>query len=107
MIKKKQSPESIEKRVSKLKGRKFSEESKKNIREGIRKNRYTPDYAKKLSDTKLGVKNPQVVLTELQVKEIRFAYSTGEYTQERLSQRYGVGRGTIADIIHRRTWKHI
>lgn len=46
---------------------------------------------------------PQSVLTESQVIEIRRSAKS----QRALGREYGVHKGTIAHIIHRKTWKHI
>jgi hypothetical protein len=46
---------------------------------------------------------PQSVLTERQVLEIR----ASRKSQRALARDYGVDKGTIAHIVHRKTWKHI
>lgn len=48
----------------------------------------------------------RALLTEADVREIRAATAAGE-TQTSLATRYGVSRPTIADIAHRRTWRHV
>lgn len=90
-----------------LANRKLSEQSRANILYGIRHNRYTPEYAKKLSDTKLGEINPQAILTADDVREIRRLYRPYKCSQYKLAEMYGVGRSTIQDIIERKTWAHI
>jgi hypothetical protein len=46
-------------------------------------------------------------LTEMEVVEILRLYKTGKYTQEQLSDMYGVERSRISDIYTGRSWKHI
>lgn len=58
-----------------------------------------------LGRSTFGEKNPQAVLTEQQVLEIR---SLGHrMSQSALGRRYGVNPATIALILHRRTWRHL
>lgn len=46
-------------------------------------------------------------LTELEVLEIRSLYKKGGQSHKKLAARYGITYQSIADILHRRTWKHI
>jgi hypothetical protein len=46
-------------------------------------------------------------LTEDEVRIIRRRYASGGESYQRLAIEYDVGKGTIACIIHRRTWSHI
>lgn len=46
-------------------------------------------------------------LTETQVLEIRRLYATGDYTQKGLAAEYSITQGTLAQIVNRKTWKHI
>ena len=46
-------------------------------------------------------------LAESDVIAIREAYATGEVMQKTLALRYGVSKGCIAAIVHRRHWKHV
>lgn len=46
-------------------------------------------------------------LTENQVREIRDRYSTGDYTQKALAAQYSITQGALAQIVNRKTWKHI
>lgn len=54
-----------------------------------------------------GEENGRVKLTELQVKEIREKYNTGNYTQTQLGQEYRVHSTIIHRIIHKKLWGHI
>ena len=45
-------------------------------------------------------------LTKEQVLQIRADHTAGT-AQARLAEQYGVARGTIGDIVHNRTWRHI
>jgi len=47
------------------------------------------------------------ILTSDQVKVIRHRFNTETITHTQLAAEYNVGRGTISDIIKRRTWTHI
>lgn len=46
-------------------------------------------------------------LTNEDVLAIRREYATGETTQRKLAERYGVDRYAIYAIVNRRTWTHI
>lgn len=70
-------------------------------------------YREKMSVTQIGSKNSSGKLKEEQVIAIRAEYPTllNSYrptaAQTLLAERYKVSRGTVSDIVHRRTWKHI
>lgn len=85
----------------------LSPEKRANILYGQRNNRYSPEYAKKLSDTKLGTINPQSKLTEKDIVEIRKLWATGNYTTTTIADKYPVSRQSIADIVYGRTWKQV
>lgn len=84
----------------------LSEEKRQNILNGIR-SRYSEQYGKKLSDTKIGEFNPQHKLKAEQVKEIKKLWSTGTYTTATLGEKFSISRQSIADIVYGRTWKHV
>ena len=44
-------------------------------------------------------------LTATDVNEIRARYAAGGISQPRLAREYGVSCGSIANIIHNRTWR--
>jgi hypothetical protein len=46
-------------------------------------------------------------LAEADVRLIRDLYATGDYRLVDLAARYGVCFSNIADIVHRKTWKHV
>lgn len=54
----------------------------------------------------VGERLPQAILTEDIVCAIRADYAAGMRLYL-LVKKYGYGRGTIAHVIHRRTWQHI
>lgn len=54
-----------------------------------------------------GENNPFSILTEDQVKEIRFKFKPRKYTREMLSKEYGVKPATIKDVILRKSWSHV
>ena len=41
------------------------------------------------------------------VKEIRKDRKTTNLSYDKLAEKYGVSKGTIADIINKRTWKNV
>lgn len=71
------------------------------------------EYKRKLSMTQIGTNNHQVKLNEEKVISIRSEFeellkSNNKFQSEKiLAKKYNVARTTIADIIKRRTWKHI
>lgn len=51
---------------------------------------------------------PTALLTEKEVLEIREKYDKESgYTYKKLGEMYNVNKGTVGDLINRRTWKHI
>lgn len=46
-------------------------------------------------------------LTKEKVLKIRKRYRAGKYSMQRLANIYGVGVGTIFEIIHRKIWRHV
>ena len=85
----------------------LSPEKRERINHGIRTKRYNEEYAKKLSDTKLGEINPQAKLTANKVKEIKKLWNTGNYSTASLGKRFQISRQSVADIVKGRTWKHV
>lgn len=55
----------------------------------------------------IGDANPKAKLTQHDVMKIRQLYATGNYSQRELGQQFGVSKQNIADIVHRRIWKHV
>ena len=54
-----------------------------------------------------GSNHPGTSLNELQVKQIRKLYSTGEYSYKELSFRFGLRPANVSQIVNRKTWRHI
>lgn len=54
-----------------------------------------------------GMRNGHAVLTDEYVMEARGLYATGNWTQAKLAERYGVTRTTIAPCLRGETWKHL
>lgn len=56
-----------------------------------------------------GELNARSILTESQVKEIRFLYCPGspEWGARPLARRYGVARSTVTQLLEGVTWKHL
>lgn len=84
----------------------LSEEKWDKIKYGIRNNRYTPEYGKKLSDGMLGELNSASKLKAENIPIIRRMWAEGHKAIE-IGERFGVKRQTINDIVFNRTWKHI
>jgi DNA-binding XRE family transcriptional regulator len=113
------SPESLIKRSKTLKQLRANGKYKKRtnyqisfegwekIKYGIRNNRYNNEYAKKLSETKLGTLNPQSKLNTEKVIKIMELYKTGNYNSQTLGELFNVKRQTINDIISGRCWSHV
>lgn len=84
----------------------LSEEKWNNIKNGIRTNRYTEEYGKKLSDSQLGELNSSAKLKNEDIPKIRLMRTQGHSAIE-IGGSFGVSRQTINDIIAGRTWKHL
>jgi hypothetical protein len=54
-----------------------------------------------------GNRMPHAKLNDEAVRQIRNLFATGNYLQRRLAEIFGVNDATIADVVNRRTWKHI
>ncbi|MDJ0463170.1 HNH endonuclease [Streptomyces sp. H27-C3] len=46
-------------------------------------------------------------LTEAVVLDIRRQYASGQYSQQKLAEEYGMGRASIGDIVRCHTWRHV
>lgn len=57
--------------------------------------------------TTFGERSTSARLDANQVREIRERYAEGTDTYQSLAATYGVGAATIADVVARRTWRHI
>lgn len=55
----------------------------------------------------LGERHGSAKLNTETVKSIRAEYSSGKHTQTELGIKYGICQASIANIVHRRTWKHV
>jgi hypothetical protein len=94
-------PEEIGRKISKAHtGRKLS----KAERETLKANRYTPEYAAKLSASQIGENNNQAKLTWELIRSIRSEYKPYVVSQQALADKYSVHRSTIADIVNNRIW---
>jgi hypothetical protein len=54
-----------------------------------------------------GENHPHAKLTEVQVKEIRELYATGQYSLSKLAMKYGVCLQLISRIKQRKIWRHV
>lgn len=52
----------------------------------------------------MGERNHRARLSEPQILAIRSLYSTGEYTQKQLGERFGVDHSTISCVVRGKTW---
>lgn len=66
----------------------------------------TPSENTKDAIAKGRFKLPNVKLTESEVRRIRKLYTKG-ITQAELSRMFGVERGTVWNIVHRKTWTEL
>lgn len=66
----------------------------------------TQDRHEKCRDAR-GEKIGSSKMNEEKVKEIRELYVTGNYTQDQLSNLYGVVQSVISSIVLEKTWKHV
>jgi group I intron endonuclease len=88
-------------------GAKLSPEHKANIgKAGI--GRKQPESAKlKLSINHTGENNPQAVLNEQKVREIRILFVENTLSNKEISVKYGVAPRTIRDIKNGISWRHV
>lgn len=54
-----------------------------------------------------GEGNGRAVLADGDVRDIRAAYASGQYTQNQLAEKYRVYQSTISAIVIRKLWKHV
>jgi len=65
----------------------------------------TPYYTN--PESTRGSKNPLAKLNESQVLEIRRRYIPRVLTMDQLAEEYGVSRGAILSVVHRKNWAHL
>lgn len=54
-----------------------------------------------------GNQHPAAKLTEEMIPLIKKEYASGEYSQRKLAEKYGVSQRTIVTVIHEVGWKHV
>jgi len=64
-------------------------------------------HSEKTKELKRGENNPNSILTEQNVIEIRIDLNEEILTQKEIGEKFGVCRKTISLIKHRKLWKHI
>lgn len=79
---------------------------KDRISQWVEKGGFTESQLNNLKKTRYGSSNPQAILIESQVIEIRRLYENG-YTQKKISLMYNMKEPAIYKIVHRINWKHI
>jgi hypothetical protein len=87
----------------------FSGTQRDNMRDMMSKGRGVigHDFHWKPESVLRGEATPFSVLTEAQVREIRQMHRPRIVTVADLADRYGVGRGTVKDVLSRATWRHV
>lgn len=88
------------------KGRKHTEEEKRNLSEKLKGRKITEEHKLKLREMYKGENSLSAKLTEQQVIEIRLRFLKGE-RQCDIKKDYSVSAQTIYDIVRNRRWKHI
>lgn len=56
---------------------------------------------------RFGENSPMAKLTEKQVKDMWRLWNTGDYSKAALSRKFGVGKGTVREILTGKSWRHI
>lgn len=75
-----------------------------NIKDAVAKGRITVPH---VGNTKRGTSRNNTKLNDVSVRKIRERFKTHTGSYEELGQNFGVSAGTIWNIIHRKTWKHV
>ena len=101
----KRTKEWIEKISQSKKGKKFSDEHRKNLSIAGKKRR--DDIVSYLPKNQKGSKHPMSKLSEQDVLSIRQKFKPKIYTQKMLSEEFGISIGMIKKIVQRKHWKHI
>jgi hypothetical protein len=55
----------------------------------------------------VGSQHPTAKLTEEDVRTIRAMVASGQVTQADFARRYGVSANLIAQVVHKKIWKHV
>lgn len=55
----------------------------------------------------IGSKHHASKMTTAKVKQARKSFSTGKWSQRKLAKKYGISPQSMADILKRRSWKHV
>ncbi len=88
-------------------GKSHTDETIQKMRE-VKLGKTASDETKlKMSANNTGSKNPSSKLTEVEVLEIRLLHSQKEHTVQEIADLFNVAKGTIENIVYRRTWKNI
>ena len=54
-----------------------------------------------------GEAHGEAKLTEREVRELRWQWETGEWTQQALASEFGVSRSTVQNTLARKVWVHV
>ena len=54
-----------------------------------------------------GVSNGRAKLTEKEIIEMRFLYSTGKFSYEKLAKKYSITSVQVGNIIRKESWTHV
>ena len=55
----------------------------------------------------IGEKNPNVVVTEKEVKQIRKIYAKGGISYKKLGEKFGISETQTTRIVKKESWKHV
>ena len=91
----------IDKRIRK---QNFIKRDKEKLIKCMQDNRYNKEYSISIGNNKRGEENYISKVTQKDVDEMRKIYYATDMTQEDVASKYGIARGTVADILSFRTW---
>ena len=113
-LKRWETPEFKKKMKKAYSKRSNNQEWKNHLAESQRGHKSNPNQLKALqkswfaaSKPMNGESNGRAILTEDQVREIRYIYSTKKISQSKLGEQFGVSQITISAIVRRKLWAHV
>ena len=88
-------------------GKIISEEQKRKVSEFHKGKLLSENHKTKISESQKGENNSSSKLKKEDIIKIREMYSSGKYFYFEIGLIYNVSRGCIANIISKKSWKHI
>lgn len=88
-------------------GKTHTEDTLEKMREAKLGNKASDETKLKMSINNTGSSNPSAKLVEADVLEIRLLHSSKSHTVQEIADLFGVKKGTVENILYRRTWKNI